>query len=252
MGKMYLGNERIGAINTNKFGSSMEVYAYNNCDDVWIKFLENGNLIHTDYSAFLSGSVRNVYDRTVFGVGYLGEGKYKASEKTKNTVTYSVWKDILKRCYSEKNQEKQPTYIGCSIVENWHNFQSFAAWYEENYYEVDGLKSALDKDILIKGNKVYSPETCVFVPQRINQLFVKNDISRGKLPLGVKYSLKGDRFVAGCGKKYLGTFDTPEKAFLAYKKSKEQLIKQVAEEYKNKIPNKLYDAMLGYVVEITD
>jgi hypothetical protein len=249
MGKMYLGNERIGNINTNKFGSLMEVVEYKECSDVWVRFLEHGNLVHTAYRFFLSGEVKNPYDRTIFGIGYLGVGEYKATIKSENTSRYNVWKDIFKRCYSEKNLDKQPSYKGCTVAEEWYNFQNFARWYDQNYYEVDGLKSALDKDILIKGNKIYSPETCVFVPQRINQLFVKNDISRGNLPLGVRVS--GDRFLAVC-KKYLGTFETIDDAFNKYKVYKENYIKEVAEEYKGKIPVKLYNAMITYEVEIDD
>ena len=113
----------------------------------------------------------------------------------------------------------------------------------------------MDKDILIKGNKIYSSETCVFVPERINLLFIKNDRIRGDLPIGVSYD--GNRYKSQCKNgthKYirLGTYDTPEEAFQIYKQYKENVIKDVANEYKGKIPEKLYNALMNYKVEITD
>lgn len=120
----------------------------------------------------------------------------------------------------------------------------------------------LDKDILYKGNKVYSPKNCVFVPEKINILFIKSNKSRGGYPIGVSYHKQNRKFVAKCSiydfkenkQKliYLGCYDTPEKAFKAYKQFKEKHIKKVADYYKDKIPNKLYQAMYDYEVEITD
>jgi hypothetical protein len=115
----------------------------------------------------------------------------------------------------------------------------------------------LDKDILYKGNKVYSPETCVFVPERINILFVKSDKIRGEYPIGVTWRKDRGRFSSRCCDahgtyKPLGCYDTVEGAFNAYKTFKEKVIKQVADEYKHLIPNKLYQAMYNYQVEIND
>ena len=164
---------------------------------------------------------------------------------------------MLRRCYSDEFQKKQPAYIGCSVCEEWHNYQNFAKWYEENYYEVDGERMELDKDILVKGNKIYSPTTCVFVSQRINKLILKRENARGETPMGV---FKGEGSVSfesycktgGKVKVRLGSFNTSEEAFQAYKEFKEQYIKQVAEEYKDKIPTKLYNALRNWKVEITD
>lgn len=151
-----------------------------------------------------------------------------------------------------------PTYKGCTVCDEWHNFQVFAKWYDENYYLLDDQRTELDKDILIKGNKTYSPETCVFVPQRINGLFTKREKDRGNLPIGVslhkKYNKYYSRYNNGLGKTiHLVSYNTPEEVFyLGYKPHKEQLIKEIADEYKGKIPQKLYEAMYKYEVEITD
>ena len=164
---------------------------------------------------------------------------------------------MLHRCYDEKLQEKYyTTYINCSVCTEWHNFQNFAQWYEENYYEVEGERMCLDKDILVKGNKTYSPETCVFVPNNINVLFVKCDKARGDLPIGVTWHKRDKVYqvrVNYYGKDgYVGYFHTIDEAFQCYKKTKEKYIKEVADIYKDIIPINLYQAMYNYIVEEDD
>ena len=114
----------------------------------------------------------------------------------------------------------------------------------------------LDKDILIKGNKVYGPDTCIFVPQDINKLFTKRNNNRGNYPIGVSYNKQQKKYKSYCNtnskQNFLGYYDTPEEAFTIYKQFKENYIKQVADEYKNHIPEKLYNAMYEYEVEIDD
>lgn len=153
-------------------------------------------------------------------------------------------------------RKKHPTYQEVVVCEEWHNFQNFAKWYYENYYEVNGERMELDKDILYKNNKVYSPETCFIVPQRINNLFVKTNAKRGSCPIGV-HEHKNGTYVVQCEfnkerKRYLGCYQTKEEAFYVYKHEKEKYIKEVAEEYKGLIPNELYNAMYNYKVEIND
>ena len=196
----------------------------------------------------------------IYDIGYYGEGKYKARKNNNEmTIQYRYWFNMIQRCYSEKELNRNKTYENVTVCEEWHNFQNFAKWFDDNYYEVDGERMNLDKDILIKGNKIYSPETCVFVPQRINVIFTKRQNGRGSLPIGVRYMNK--KFQARCNVKYkneksksvnLGTYDNVYEAFNEYKKFKEKYIKEVADEYKSKIPKKLYDALYIYEVEITD
>jgi hypothetical protein len=118
---------------------------------------------------------------------------------------------------------------------------------------------ALDKDILVKGNKIYSPNTCIFVPQEINSLFVKNDRNRGEMPIGIYYDdFKNytKKYKVSINKQnkrvYLGYFKTLEEAFEKYKFEKELYIKEVADYYKQYIPIKLYEAMYRWIVEIDD
>ncbi|WP_083952989.1 hypothetical protein [Heyndrickxia acidicola] len=247
--------ERTGQVRMNNMGSLMVVDEYNSSTDVWIRFPQ-GNLVKSTWQQFLSGNVKNVWDKSVFNVGFIGGGKYKISENGKPTSTYITWHAMMTRCYSERVKEKQPTYKDCRVTDEWHNFQNFAAWYDENYYAIEGQKRMdLDKDILHKHNRIYSPDTCVFVPHDINLLFVRRESLRGSLPIGVKR--KGNKFEAQCRegnnkRGYIGLFETPAEAFKAYKSYKEKRIKEVAEAYRSRIPENLYRAMISYKISIND
>jgi hypothetical protein len=256
--KKIFPEERIGIIFYNKYGSKMIVDKYIDSQNVWIRFIDTNEKIHTNWDNFKKGKIRSYYDKSLCGVGYIGKGEYKGMINYKFTIQYKYWYGLIKRCYDKKMLDKYQTYTDCEVCDEWHCFQNFAKWFDENYYEIEGQRMELDKDILIKGNKFYSPETCVFVPRFINTLFLKKDANRGDCPIGVfkvkerinTYSAKVSR---GRNKSvHLGYFKTPEEAFHAYKKYKESLIKEVADNYKDKIPLKLYNAMLAYEVEITD
>jgi hypothetical protein len=214
-------------------------------------------LVPTAFGNFRTGIVKNPYDKTICGVGYIGEGKFKVTENGKVTDQYWSWHGILRRSYDEKFHNRQPSYKVCEVDKYWHNFQNFCKWFNRNYYSVEGERMSLDKDILIKGNKIYSPESCIFVPQRINNLFLKRDINRGDFPLGVRYDKKSKKYHSSCaiGKGesiHLGRFETADEAFFKYKQFKENYIKEVANDYKDKIPPKLYNALMNYIVEIDD
>lgn len=256
MSKHNLANIRVGLINKNNYGSSMEIIQYNKANDIWVKF-EKGEAVHANWDSFINGKIRNVYDKSAFKIGYLGEGEYKTGINGKHTPQYITWHGMLKRCYDEKYQTKQPTYKGCYVCNDWLNFQNFAKWFDQNYYEIKGKRMELDKDILIKDNKVYSPDTCIFVPQSINSLFIKRKASRGDLPIGVHWDKARGKYKATCedgngNTGNIGRYDSIEEAFAAYKVYKEQLIKSIAKEYRERIPTKLYEVMLNYTVNIND
>jgi len=193
-----------------------------------------------------------VITRKVYGVGVVGKGKYNAGAgvKSKHSKQYSVWSSMLKRCYDPKEHEKNPSYKDCKVVEEWLSLQVFGEWFDKNYKE--GYQ--LDKDLLLKGNKIYGPETCCFVPQEINLLLVNNKRSRGVYPIGVsKQRNKYSAHVRVKNKqKHLGNYDTPESAYLAYKIAKEKDIRSRAEEYKDKVCDKAYVALLNYKIEKQD
>ena len=168
-----------------------------------------------------------------------------------------LWNDMNSRCYNEKLHKRFPKYIGCTICDYWlEDKERFYKWVEENYYMIGNEQIDLDKDILFKGNKIYSPETCVFVPHTINTLLLNCKRKRGKYPLGVNYEKAKGKYRAALrvdGKIVkLGHFDTAEEAFKTYKRHKEALIIVVADRYKGKIPNCVYEAMMNWKIEIDD
>ena len=160
---------------------------------------------------------------------------------------------MIRRCYSRKFQEKYKSYQGCLVCNEWLSYSVFKDWFDKNY--IDGLD--LDKDILVKGNKIYSPETCVFVPHRINALLLSCKEARGNLPIGVsvysknKYQVK---ITSGKKKYHIGYFNTKEDAFMAYKRAKEAYVRQVAQEYysKSQIPTNVYEALMRWEISETD
>lgn len=251
-----LKTSRIGEKNTNNQGIEMIIINYINSKNILIQFLDEYKaIVKTQYYDFKKGRVSNPFYKGVCHIGFLGVGKFKFNNKSKVAV---IWRSMLIRCYDERHRNNNPTYKNCTVCDEWHNFQNFAEWFENNYYDVDNQQMQLDKDILHKGNKVYSPENCVFVPNNINSLFIKCDKTRGQFPLGVSYDKLHGIFRAYCNDnnggalKYLGCFNNIEEAFNIYKLYKETLIKKIANKYKDKIPKNLYDAMYNYIVEITD
>lgn len=194
----------------------------------------------------------------IYGVGYLG-----AEKNVRNNIKcYDMWRGMLRRCYDKKFLEKRPSYKGCSVCEEWFNYSNFKKWYEKNYYEIPNEKMCLDKDILIKNNKIYSSTTCCICPAKINTLFTtrKNDRNKNGI-IGVgedKHIIKGKIYIyyrsrVNIDNKTIScAFKTITEAFEDYKYKKESEIKRVADEYKDIIPKKLYDAMYNYQVEITD
>lgn len=249
--------ERLGETLINNFGSVMIITEYRKYDDIDIYFPEYDFTVkHAIYGAFKKGEIKCVFEKRVYGIGYIGDGKYKAYENGKATKVYVTWNNMIERCYDSKLHLKHPTYSNCEICDEWLNFQVFSKWYEENYYEIENEVMSLDKDILVKGNKMYSPDTCVFVPQQINKLFIKSNATRGSYPIGVTYNEKRGKFEAYCsvnGKlTHIGYYNSEEEAFEAYKDFKENIIKSTADQYKEYIPDKLYNAMINYKVEIND
>jgi len=151
--------------NSKNFGQ-FKILNYINCKSVEIEFLTTGYKTTTRAYLICNGAINDKLSPTVCGVGFLGDGEHKPVVNGKHTKTYITWRNMLGRCYSDKVQVKQPTYIGCTVADEWHNFQNFAQWFDENY--VEGYD--LDKDIKFEGNKIYSPENCLFVSRKENNI----------------------------------------------------------------------------------
>lgn len=166
---------------------------------------------------------------------------------------YRVWINILRRCYKEERTTREMSYQDCYVCEEWKYFSNFKKWFDRNY--VDGY--AIDKDIICKGNRCYCPEYCSFVPQRINSLVVSRQNFRGEQLIGV-YKTPSNTYSAKMnttkGNVSLGTFQTEEQAFNAYKSAKEEYIKEVADDYYSKglITERVYNALYNWKIEKTD
>lgn len=188
----------------------------------------------------------------VNGVGYCSTD-LKGSENGKQTRCYITWVGVLSRGYIQKFKDKFPTYQDVTVCEEWHDYQNFHKWYQEHYYELDSDRVDLDKDILVRDNKVYSPETCRFVPVSINLLLNTHSRFRGDSPQGVCCDKKHNKYVSHMsvdGKvKHLGYFSTPEEAFEAYKEAKESHIKVKANEYKDVLPIDVYEALMNWEIK---
>ena len=190
--------------------------------------------------------------KLVCGVG-TNDGKYPTHLLGKILKEYDLWKCFLTRCYTSKYQEKFPTYAGCLVSENFQSYSYFYEWCQRQIgFGVKGYQ--LDKDLILRENKVYSETTCVFLPQELNSLLTSRKKHRGNLPIGV--CADRGRFVVKCHtdklSNHVGYFDTPELAFQAYKEVKEAFIKAQAEKWKAFIDPRAYQALRAYEVSITD
>ena len=244
---------RLGEKHFTNEGYQIEIIKSNGSNECTIMFDDENNTILENivYGNIKKGTINNPNKPTIAGVGYKGVGKFKCVYES---IFYSKWINMIKRCYSYNLLDKWESYKGVTVCEEWHNFQVFAEWFEKNYNPEVMQGWHLDKDILIKGNKIYSPETCCFVPEEVNNMFVTRNTVRGIYPIGVRKHFK--KFLAQIRQdnktKFLGSFNTPKEAFQAYKTAKEFHIKEVADKWKDLIDPRVYQVMHNYQVEITD
>ena len=246
-----MSDSRLGEIRYNTFGTPMKIIEYRSHGDITVEFLDQYRIQkNTTYSNFKIGQVRNPYDRNVKNVGYMGEGKYTSDGSQYIRRVFGVWVGMLERCYSEDMRHKYPAYEHCIVCDEWHNYQNFREWYDSNFYQVGTERMHIDKDILYKNNKYYSPKTCLIVPQRINMLFMKKPNKYG-LPNGLQPMANG-RYSARYNGKHIGNFDTVEEAAIAHDKAKKKYITKIANEYRDKIPDKAYQALINWIPDYID
>lgn len=231
-----------------------EIIDYEDAFNVTVKF-DSGYITKCQYSQFKkSKNIKDKLHPTVLNIGIIGDEKI-TDDKGKQLISFIKWCSMINRCYG-KHKNRDKSYLDCSVSKDWLYYPNFKKWFKENFYEIKNETMCLDKDILFKGNKIYSPETCVFVPERINSLFSSSKSVRGCLPIGVSYckdkKYKSNIYKRNIGQVYIGKFHTVSEAFCAYKRVKEEYIKEIADEYKDRIPKKLYEALYKYEVEITD
>ena len=256
--------QRIGITNINSQGCTMKVIDYIDNRNIIVEFQdEYRERVKSTWGNFERGCIKNHYAPFVCGVGMVGT-KYPTVINGQKTKEYTSWSSMITRCYTETiidGENYYRRYEDAEVCKEWLLFENFYEWLhsQENFEKWMLMdKGAIDKDILNKNNKIYSPDNCCLVPNYVNSLFIKSDRARGKYPIGVTYKTRDKVFEVQCrlnGKEtYLGRRATPEQGFFLYKEFKESYIKQVAQiEYaKGNITKRCYDAMMNYEVEITD
>ncbi len=183
-----------------------------------------------------------------YGKGYNSKGVYEPREGGKKTKSYRAWENMLMRCYSDRFHKMRPTYIGCTVADEWLDFQGFADWYVNHQHSDMGY--ALDKDLLIPNNKVYGAETCCLIPVDLNNLLLSRGGDRGDCPQGVSFCKLTGRFVAQMSVNgvvmLLGRFDCVDEAYQTYRTAKERYVKNKALEWANRIEWRVFSALMEW------
>ena len=259
----YLNNvtkDCVGKVCKSLNSGDFKILKYNDKTNVEIQFLKTRYRKVAEMKVVRSGSVKDPYSPSVCGVGITGT-KYPVSEGDVTTKEYDLWKSMLQRCYSDTNvcdtsKKKYPTYEGCEVSDKFKSYEYFYEWcHKQIGFGVEDWQ--LDKDLLVKGNKVYSEDTCVFIPSEINSLLIKREALRGEYLIGVSWHKTKKAFVARVNKnkgksEHLGYFKTEVEAFNAYKQAKESFVKEQANKWKSQIDERAYEALMNYEVHIDD
>ena len=255
----YLNNvsykDCVGKVCKSKSSGDFKIVKYNDTANVEIQFFNTGFETSATLGNIRNGEVKDPYVPSVFGVGVVGT-KYPITVNGTLTKEYTLWQSMLRRCYSDTCKNRRPTYEDCEVSDNFKSYEYFYEWcHKQIGFDNEGWH--LDKDLLVKGNKVYSEDSCVFIPIEINLVLTKRTALRGKYLIGVCWHETNKAFISRVNKnkgkqEHLGYFKTEIEAFNAYKQAKEAFIKEQANRWKDKIDPRAYEALMNYQVEITD
>ena len=209
----------------------------------------NGLILeNVDVATLTRGTVKNPMHPTLHKVGFIGIGDYSSKGTNgKFTKAYTLWSDLIKRCYSPKSLKRDKAYKDVVVCEEWHNFQNFAKWFYASTDYVEGYH--IDKDLLSKGNKVYSPNTCCFLPKELNIFLTNKSKVSDCGHVGVKHN--GNNYQAQIGQDYLGSYKSIEDAALAYNKAKVEKIQDwinMKEEFK--LSDKVIAGLESYATRV--
>lgn len=239
-----------GVVYQSRNYGDFKVVKYHNSKSVDIEFVNTGFKTNVQSNAILIGNARDRSIPTHYSVGILDvpRGCY-------NKVAYKIWCDMLRRCYRTPDRVRGRSYLSCSVSDSFKVFSYFEKWLLSQVgFGCMGYQ--LDKDLLLKGNKIYSEDTCCLIPKEINQFLLSNNWARGDLPMSVSKHTVNGNYVASLqrfGKRYhLGSFDDPNNAFAVYKEAKESYAKELANKWQEQIESNVYIALMNYKVEITD
>lgn len=231
-----------------KYGS-MKVLEYTNKKRILIEFLATGHIKYTDSRSIIGGMAKDPYHKNIFNVGCAGLATTSEDDKSIKK-SYHSWRGILRRCYDEKSWVKNPTYKDVKVCEEWLCFEVYEIWYNTNV--VVGYH--VDKDFTVVGCKLYSPETCVFIPPHINAIIGKKKITSKLLPVGVSHHSRDKIYNAKCwdGERlvHLGDFCCPEAASVVYVDFKTIQIQKAAVEAfdAGQITEVIYNNLMCWVI----
>jgi hypothetical protein len=193
-------------------------------------------------------------NKKVWGHGILDKGVYPAYTG-KLTPEYVRWTNMLQRCYSPNYHIKQKNYKGCKVDEEWLYFQNFAEWCNKqpNWGKP---RYALDKDLTVIGNNIYSPEMCYIIPPQLNSALTFPIVmceGKGELPIGVFYNEWNKCYEARCGNGRGGSTHLRQsqdvwECFKSYAEYKKEKLIEVANRYKDEISETIYNNLINYEV----
>lgn len=225
---------QLGDVFTTNEGFEVVIMELNNSKNIVVRFRDlHGHTLTVDSHRLNRGTIKNPYKPWSQGVGYLGVGVYKSWENGRQTKAYRIWQRMLERCYSKSVLISNPSYYDCTVDPTWHNFQNFAQWYCKHPDYGKGYD--LDKDILVRGNRVYGPDTCCLVPPELNSVFriftLGDNPAHGVIKPYKRYKVKYRN-------KHVGSYPCLEEATSAYEVAKNKHIRNIINEYLNSVqPN---------------
>lgn len=244
-------NPEVGEEFTTNQGYTVSVLPYETTKEIQVIFKETQNIVTTTLAGLRNGHVRNPFHRGIFGIGFNTGDHYHTKPfrgSVKPTKEYRCWVDMLRRCYDPKfNGFRVYGGAGVTVDSQWHNFQEFAEWcqWQRGFHNTGW---SLDKDWLSRDSKIYSPETCCFVPKQINNLVTT--VCKDQVAIGV-HKTKGQYsyfklHIGGHGiqEKFVKTVASLEEGKILYGKLKKDIVYKIAIKYKEEIEPRLFEAML--------
>ncbi len=242
-----LNMHQVGQVFKSSNGSIATIVEYLNNKNVTIEY-PSGYRQVVQLANLRRGAFKDTMAISVAEVGSLGTEPFHYKDQS-----YITWCNMLRRVYKPKEGAEKEAYKDCSVTKDWLLLTNFRKWFNNQIYE-KGYQ--LDKDLLFKNNKIYAPETCIFLPQELNKFLLDRVRHRGSCPVGVSFKVRNDKWDAKISiesrTQHLGLFNSPISAFYAYKEAKELEAKRLAHKWKEKVDSKVVKALLNFTVEITD
>lgn len=238
----------VGQILKSKNFGEFEVLGFKTETEVLVRFTYTGFETIVNLAQVESGAIVDRFYPTTFGVGYLGDGDRISANNTRQA---RIWHGMLTRCYGD--DVKYRSYLDCTVSDNFKNLGYFCNWcLKQVGFNEKGFE--LDKDLLSKGRKIYSEDTCVFIPKEMNLFLASSKSVRGEFVIGVSFDKASQKFkvasTSWCNDRK--GYSSEWEAFMVFKKAKEAHAKKLANKYKDKVDPRVYEALMSYKVLLTD